>query len=85
MMQFEQFESMFEFQKLRGLRDPIDYANAKYFGLSLKKDKIAAKMLQFTKRCIHISLTQMPTRRKQSRCKTFKYVLSYMGDKVLFH
>ena len=82
MMQLEQFESMFEFQKLRGLRDPIDYANAKYFGLSLKKDKIAAKMLQFTKRCIHISLTQMPTPKESKvAVKLFKYVLSYMGDK----
>ena len=78
----EKFKSMFVFEKFSKLRDPIDFANSKYFGLAFGKNKIAHGMLLHSKAPIHISLTSMTDRKEGKQAvQLFKNVLGFMGDR----
>lgn len=79
-LSLNQFESMFDFAKLRSLRNPQDFAAQKL--LTTDRKKLTASFLQFSKVPIHTSLTTIedPLLLKDAK-RCFKNVMGYMHDK----
>jgi hypothetical protein len=72
----------FEFSRFGRLRDPIEYAEAKFMSFMRNKTNLADGMLKFNAKPIHISLIEMTTPQESKLAvKMFKNVLGYMGDR----
>jgi len=75
----EQFRDNFVFEKCSLLRDPIDYANSKFF--SMHREEKAEKMLVHSKDGLITSLTRLEDPNSIKEAKScFKCILGYCGD-----
>ena len=82
MMHLRQNHRQFEFSRFGRLRDPVEYASAKFMSFMKNKTKIADGMLKFDSKPIHISLIEMDDPKvSKLAVKMFKNVLGYMGDR----
>ena len=82
MMYLRQHNRQFEFSRFSKLRDPVEYAEAKFMSFMRNKANLADGMLKFSSKPIHISLTDMDDPKKSKQAvKMFKNVLGYMGDR----
>ena len=72
----------FKFERYTRLRDPVEYAAAKFMSFMRNKEAIAEGMLVHSCKPIHISLVEFsdPAMSKEA-VKMFKNVLGYMGDR----
>lgn len=82
MMFLKQNAIGFKFERFTRLRDPVEFAAAKFMSFMRNKDAIAEGMLVHSSKPIHISLVEFadPATSKQA-VKMFKNVLGYMGDR----
>lgn len=82
MMFLRQNHRQFEFSRFGRMRDPVEYACAKFMSFMKNKTKIAEGMLKFDSKPIHISLIEMEDPKESKLAvKMFKNVLGYMGDR----
>tara|TARA_B100000795_G_scaffold104713_1_gene77252 strand:+ start:202 stop:1176 length:975 start_codon:yes stop_codon:yes gene_type:complete len=82
MMFLKQNDRQFEFSRFSRLRDPIEYAEAKFMSFIRNKTNLADGMLKFSSKPIHISLIEMTdVKESKTAVKMFKNVLGYMGDR----
>lgn len=64
------------------LRNPMDWAYSKFFGLSMNKNAMAMGFLQHTEVPIHQSLTKLDDAvDSKSAVKAFKNLMGFMGDR----
>jgi Myosin head (motor domain)/MyTH4 domain len=78
---FESHGKMIVFKQYGNLREPIQYANAQL--LPIGRDKLRLGMLQWTKKPIPTSLTNMTATFAKRAVKLFKNILGFMGDRSL--
>jgi len=72
---------LFRFEKCSTLRDPLDWACSRFFGLAMNKEEIAAGMLVFSSHPIHESLHDLPPQINKEAVKQFKNIMGWMGDR----
>jgi len=79
---FSKMGNSFEFSKFPGLLSPKEYAEAKYFGLHFKKEKLAAGFLKHDTNPIHIALIRdLNAQDNKDARRLFKTIMCYMGDR----
>ena len=75
----EQFRDNFVFEKCSLLRDPVEYANTKFF--SMHREDAATKMLVHSNKNLLTSLTRLDdTAVIKEALNSFKCILGYCGD-----
>ena len=63
------------------IRDPLEWASAKFFGLSFHKSELAKNMLVHSMSCIHLSLTKLDNQLNAEAILAFKNLMGWMGDR----
>eukprot|EP00743_Colponemidia_sp_Colp-15_P007995 GILK01008660.1.p1 GENE.GILK01008660.1~~GILK01008660.1.p1 ORF type:complete len:2044 (+),score=493.00 GILK01008660.1:237-6368(+) len=77
---FKKSAGLFELRRYPKLREPAEFASAKFFGL-FGKEELMTGMLFFTKNPIHTSLMELDPILTKEATKLFKCIMGYMGDR----
>jgi len=79
---FAKMGDAFSISKYPNMLTPREFAEDRYFGLALNKDKIAAGFYVHALNPIHIALTRgMLSHIQKEALRVFKTIMCYMGDR----
>jgi myosin heavy subunit len=79
---FSKMGDQYSISKYPNMLTPREFAEDRYYGLALNKDKIAAGFYVHTPNPIHVALTRgMLSQMQKEALRAFKTIMCYMGDR----